>query len=282
EAQAGRRRIPPRGWRGMHEPLPPEARAAIRQAWDVPIGNRYGMSGGVFAGFCGHGGHLPDDLCMFEPVGADGGPVPPGVPSQRVYVTNLYNHALPLIRFEVTDEVTVLDGTCPCGSAFRRIADPQGRLDDTFVYRGGVSVHPHVFRSSLGEHRQIIEYQVRQTERGADVRVVADAEIDAAVVRAKIEGALGALGLDQPEVTRTRVATLDRQASGKLKRFVPLSGWRPGARNDPAWAGGLHLPERAERLHRKRGPWRQSTCRGGRCARGRRQAIPPATRSESI
>jgi phenylacetate-coenzyme A ligase PaaK-like adenylate-forming protein len=224
EAGAGRLRISPRRVMAIAEPLLPEARAAIRQAWDVPIGNRYGMSEGVFTGFCGHGSHLPDDLCVFEPVGAEGRAVPPGVPSQRVYVTNLYNHALPLIRFEVTDEVTVLDGTCPCGSAFRRIADPQGRLDDTFVYPSGVSVHPHIFRSSLGEHRQIVEYQVRQTERGADVRLVADAEIDAAVVCAKIEDALGALGLDRPEVTLRRVATLDRQTSGKLKRFLPLSG----------------------------------------------------------
>jgi hypothetical protein len=36
----------------------------IRQASDVPIGNRYGMSEGVFAGFCGHGIHLPEDLCL--------------------------------------------------------------------------------------------------------------------------------------------------------------------------------------------------------------------------
>jgi hypothetical protein len=34
--------------------------------------------------------------------------------------------------------------------------------------------------------------------------------------------ALAACGLDQPEVTLTRVATLDRQASGTLKRIVPL------------------------------------------------------------
>jgi phenylacetate-coenzyme A ligase PaaK-like adenylate-forming protein len=145
------------------------------------------------------------------------------MPSQRVYVTNLYNHALPLIRFEVTDEVTVLEEPCPCGSAFRRIADPQGRLDDTFVYPGGVSVHPHVFRSSLGQHRQIVEYQVRQTERGADIGVVADAEIDTATVGLKIAEALASLGIDQPDVILTRVATLDRQVSGKLKRFVPLS-----------------------------------------------------------
>jgi len=223
EAQAGRLRISPRRVLAIAEPLLPEARTAIRQAWDVPIGNRYGMSEGVFAGFCGHGTHLPDDLCVFEPVGDDGRPVPPGVPSQRVYVTNLYNHALPLIRFEVTDEVTVLEEPCPCGSAFRRIADPQGRLDETFVYPGGVSVHPHVFRSLLGQQRQIVEYEVRQTERGADIRVVADAEIDTAVVGLKIAEALTSLGLDQPDVILTRVATLDRQASGKLKRFVPLS-----------------------------------------------------------
>jgi phenylacetate-CoA ligase len=223
EARTGRLRISPRRVMAIAEPLLPEARAAIREAWDVPIGDRYGMSEGVFAGFCGHGTHLPDDLCLFEPVAADGRPVPPGVPSQRVYVTNLYNHALPLIRFEVTDEVTILEGTCPCGSAFRRIADPQGRLDDTFVYAGGVSVHPHVFRSPLGQHRQIVEYQVRQTRRGADVLVVAEAEIDGSHVELKITEALVALGLEQPEVTITRVSELDRQTSGKLKRFIPLS-----------------------------------------------------------
>jgi phenylacetate-CoA ligase len=224
EAQAGRLRISPRRVMAIAEPLLPEARAAIRRAWDVPIGCRYGMSEGVFTGFCGHGTHLPDDLCVFEPVGADGKIVAPGVPSRFVYVTNLYNHTLPLIRFEVTDEVTVLEEPCPCGSAFRRIADPQGRLDDTFVYPGGVSIHPHVFRSCLGQHRQIVEYQVRQTECGAEIRVVTDAEIDTVGVGLRIAEALAAVGLDQPDVIVTRVATLDRQASGKLKRFVPRPG----------------------------------------------------------
>jgi phenylacetate-CoA ligase len=224
EAQAGRLRIAPRRVMAISEPLFPEARAAVQQAWDVPVGNRYGMSEGVFAGFCGHASHLPDDLCLFEPVDQAGRPVPDGVRSQRVYVTNLYNLALPLIRFEVTDEVTVVGGTCPCGSAFRRIADPQGRLDDTFAYLGGVSIHPHIFRSSLGRHRQIIEYQVQQTQRGGEIRVVTDAPLDAAGLAMMIERALAAAGLEQPEVTITQVAVLDRQTSGKLKRFIPLPG----------------------------------------------------------
>jgi phenylacetate-CoA ligase len=222
EASAGRLRISPRRVAAIAEPLLPNARAAIRGAWDVPIGNRYGTSEGVFAGFCGHRNHLPDDLCIFEPVGVDGHPVKTGSPSHKVYITNLYNHTLPLIRFEVTDEVTVLGGPCPCGSVFRSIADPQGRLDDTFAYPNGVRIHPHVFRSALAEHHQIVEYQVRQTTIGADIHVVAEAEIDTALVTHKIEEALRALSLHQPSVTITRRAALDRQTTGKLKRFVPL------------------------------------------------------------
>jgi phenylacetate-CoA ligase len=53
EAQAGRLRIAPRRVMAISEPLLPDTRAAIQQAWDVPVGNRYGMSEGLFAGFCG-------------------------------------------------------------------------------------------------------------------------------------------------------------------------------------------------------------------------------------
>jgi phenylacetate-coenzyme A ligase PaaK-like adenylate-forming protein len=131
---------------------------------------------------------------------------------------------MPLIRFELTDEVTILDEPCPCGSVFRIIADPQGRLDDIFVYPSGVSIHPHVLRSAIAQRHEIVEYQVRQTIRGADISIVAEAEIDTSLLRGNIEDALRALSLSRPSVTITRVAGLDRQATEKLKRFVPLPG----------------------------------------------------------
>ena len=80
-----------------------------------------------------------------------GKPVPPGVRSAKIYVTNLINPLLPLIRYEITDEVTVLNEPCACGSAFTRVADIQGRNDDVFVYANGIAVHPHVFRSRLAQ-----------------------------------------------------------------------------------------------------------------------------------
>src|SRR5207344_2710309 len=180
----------------------------------------YGMSEGLSTGFCGHGSHLPDDMCLLELVGADGIPVEAGETSARVYVTNLYNTVVPLIRFEVTDEVTVVDEPCPCGSAFRRIVDPLGRLDDTFIYPDGTAIHPHVFRSCLS-HQHLIEYQVRQTARGADIFAVTSGPVDTDALASRIEDALRDLGLPAPTVTIATVDRVDRQTTGKLKRFVP-------------------------------------------------------------
>jgi phenylacetate-coenzyme A ligase PaaK-like adenylate-forming protein len=180
------------------------------------------MSEGLFVGFCGHGSHLPDDLCLLELVGADGRPVEAGETSAKVYVTNLYNTVVPLIRFEVTDEVTILEEPCPCGSTFRRVADPLGRLDDTFIYPDGTAIHPHVFRSCLS-HQGLVEYQIRQTARGADISAVTSGHVDTDALASRIEDALRKLGLPAPVVAIATVDHVDRQASGKLKRFVPLT-----------------------------------------------------------
>src|SRR5262245_46262870 len=172
EARAGRLTISPRRIIAVAEPLLPEVRAAVRDAWGAPIANSWGTSeGGVVARGCyrGTGMHLADDLLIIEPVDENGEAVPCGSESAKVYLTNLFNPLLPLIRYEITDQVTFLDGPCACGSAHRRIADIQGRLDDVFRYASGIVVHPHVFRSVLGRDGRIIEYQVREMLRGADV-----------------------------------------------------------------------------------------------------------------
>ncbi len=222
EARVGRLHIRPRRINPISEPLTPETRALVQEVWGVPIINGYGMSEGVFAGACAHGLHLPDDLCLIEIVDRDGRAVPPGQQGERILVTNLYNPALPLIRFEVTDELVVVPGSCPCGSALRRIGDPQGRLDDTFVYPDGTTVHPHVFRDVLGQHPTMVEYQVRQTVHGADIAIVTEGLTDEAALARRVAAALRRVGLVQPVVTVDVATAISRQSSGKLKRFVPL------------------------------------------------------------
>jgi phenylacetate-coenzyme A ligase PaaK-like adenylate-forming protein len=225
EARAGRLRIAPRRVVSTAEPLLPEVRAAAAEAWHAPIANMWGTSeGGIVALGCyrAEGMHLNEDLLIVEPVDEAGAPVPAGVRAAKVYLTNLYNGLQPLIRYEITDEVTMLDGPCPCGSAYRRVADIQGRLDDLFRYPGGVAVHPHVFRTVLGRDPRIREYQVRQTPAGAELLLCAPAELPVSAIARQVEAELARIGLPAPHVTAAIVDGFERRGTGKLKRFVPL------------------------------------------------------------
>lgn len=226
EATAGRLRIEPRRVIATSEPLLPEVRKLCEEAWSASVGNWWGTSeGGPTAISCsaGPGMHLSEDLLIVEPVDGAGRPVLAMQPAAKVLLTNLYNHALPLIRYELTDEVTLIDEPCACGSGHRRVCDIEGRLDDCFVYGRGLSVHPLVFRSPLGRRPEVAVYQVRQTVRGAAIAVHTVGPCDLRLLEREIAKDLEGVGLDQPEVSVTRVPELARQASGKLKRFLPLA-----------------------------------------------------------
>ena len=225
EAAAGRLRIAPQQIFACAEPLLPEIRVAAEAAWGVRVGNAWGTSEGGGVGIpCEHArSHLSEDLLIVEPVDEDGQPVAPGERSAKVYLTNLFNRALPLIRYEITDEVTLLPDPCPCGSAHRCVADIQGRLDDWFVYDGR-RVHPHVFRSALGRHPGVVEYQVRQSADGARIAVRCGAPVRLEALGQEVADALAHLGLPRPVVEVTAVERLERDPGpAKLRRFVPLS-----------------------------------------------------------
>jgi phenylacetate-CoA ligase len=224
EAAAGRLRIAPRRVLAGAEPLLPEIRAATEQAWGVKVINIYGTSeGGGTAVGCDRGStHISEDQLIVEPVDLAGRSVLPGERAAKLYLTNLYNPVLPLIRYEITDEVTVLPEPCPCGSAHRRIADVQGRLDDVFSYQGR-RVHPHLFRTALGREADIVEYQVRQTPAGAAITVRCSAPVSLDGLRDRVVAGLAGAGLERPQVTVEIVDRFERPGGpAKLKRFVPL------------------------------------------------------------
>jgi phenylacetate-CoA ligase len=145
-------------------------------------------------------------------------------------VTAITNPTLALIRLELTDQVTLLDRPCPCGSAHRLIADVESRLDDVFTYSGGQVVHPHVFGAQLRRDPGIVEYQVRQAPAGAEVLVIG-APADPAATGRAIAAELARLGVPDPTVEVHLVDHLERQPTGKVRRFLPLE---PAAASLPA------------------------------------------------
>jgi phenylacetate-coenzyme A ligase PaaK-like adenylate-forming protein len=144
EASSGRLTITPRRILTMAEPLLPETRKAAEETWHAPIANMWGTSeGGVTAIGCfkGTGMHLTDDLLIIEPVDENGNPVPAGVQSNKIYLTSLFNPLMPLIRYEITDEITLNDEPCACGSHHRRYP-PLGDGQAEAVYSPRLAVGP--------------------------------------------------------------------------------------------------------------------------------------------
>lgn len=226
EARAGRLRISPRHVETGGELLMERTRQAVRELWGVEIDDSWAVVEGAYAFSCpaGRAMHLPDDLIIIEPVDLAGRPVAPGQPAAKLYLTNLYNLTQPLIRFEIADGLTVLDGICACGSAHRRITDLTGRADIVFEYENDVTVQPMVLRLELHDERHVTEYQVRQTARGACVKVVTDRPEDLDQIRDRLVRTLQVAGLPDPDVTVEAVGRLERLAAGKLRQFIPRLG----------------------------------------------------------
>jgi phenylacetate-coenzyme A ligase PaaK-like adenylate-forming protein len=226
EVRGGRLRISPWELNCGAEPLLADARAEIEAAFGRPVMNLYAAAeAGVIArSYPGCAGlHLNEDLAVYEPVDAELAPVAAGTTATKLLVTNVINHVLPLIRYELADALTELTEPNPGPWTGRHIADIEGRVEGTFVYAGGVEVHLHLFRSALGRRRQTLEYQVRQTRAGADIAVRTSAPLDTDALSRELADALTELGVARAQVTVSEVDALERTSTGKIRRFIALA-----------------------------------------------------------
>lgn len=137
EQEDGRLRIHPEMVSTGAEPLRPDMRERIQRAFGARIYDVYGATEAMCIAVEGECGalHVMDDFCVLEPVDGEGRAVPPGEWSAKVYVTNLLNRIMPIIRYELTDRVRTLPEECGCGVPFSRI-EIQGRADDELVLSG--------------------------------------------------------------------------------------------------------------------------------------------------
>jgi phenylacetate-CoA ligase len=226
EARAGRLQIAPGLLQGGGEPLTLELRRMAETTFGVPLLDIYTSSETYWMAVSSPGSpdlHLIEDTIIYEPVDSGGQPVPPGVPAAKVLITNVMNQAMPLIRYELTDQVTFLNGPSSDPWTGRRIAPVQGRLEDMFVYAGGIEVNPFIFNVVMDEQPAIDEYQIRQTEGGVTISVRTSGTADLEHAQQKLVAFLQQQGLTNPDVSISVVERFERQTgSGKFKRFIAL------------------------------------------------------------
>ena len=232
EAIGGRLRISPVVVSAVAEPVDDLLHARARDAWGTHLINMYSLTEapGIAVSFPGETAlTLTDDIAIIEVVDETGHPVPNGVVGERILLTVLTNRTLPLLRYEVTDQLALLpDGADDRPWTGQLISPPAGRTDDWFRWPAGAELHPHVVRSVLAQAPSVLEYQVHQTPQGLDLAVVGGDDIDTAALTRRLTAELDTIGLPAAAVQVQRVASLPRHAdSAKLRRFVPLGAEAP-------------------------------------------------------
>jgi phenylacetate-CoA ligase len=222
EQLAGRLRLRLEALFTSSEPLTPTMRARLEEAFGVRPYNFYATTEGLYGHECPEGSmHLFDDMCIVENVDGENRPVRAGEVGARLLVTNLFNYALPLIRFEVSDMVAAEPEPCPCGRTLMRVRSLEGRAEEVLDV-GGVTVHPMQFALVTADP-DVREFQVVQEGDALRLRVaLRNGAADApARLRERLSTRLHNLGVPRPTVEVETVDALERSPSGKLQMIVP-------------------------------------------------------------
>ena len=239
EQRAGRLHIAPRVVAATSEVLTADMRERITAAWgSAPFNGYASTETGMLACDCDrHGGmHVFEDLVHVEVVDDEGRAVPDGTPGSRILVTNLVNRTQPLIRFELTDLVTVSPEPCACGRPFKVLETVDGRTDDVLALTaaggGTVRVHPLVLRSPMAKVTGVRQYKILHDDDGLHVSAVLGEQAGSdtlSEVRAVLRSALDEAGAGATPVEVSAVDAIERHAgSGKAKVIESRAG-RPAA-----------------------------------------------------
>jgi phenylacetate-CoA ligase len=106
------------------------------------------------------GYHVAIENALFE-VAREGTPVTPGEPGDLL-ITDLRNFTTPLLRYEVGDQVTALDGDCPCGRGLPRFGEIMGRSHDIIVTPEGGYLHGELFTHAFWDCSWLRQFQIVQ------------------------------------------------------------------------------------------------------------------------
>jgi phenylacetate-coenzyme A ligase PaaK-like adenylate-forming protein len=241
EQLAGRLAISPRWLAFGSEPLTAAMRADIRRAWDIEPFEYYASTElpVIASSTPSHPRALEifDDLAIVEVVGQDNHPVPPGTPGAKVLITNLEQRTLPLIRYELSDRITLAPEPNPAGRPFRVISAIEGRSADTLVFparqgNGAVAVLPFGLAAPLAHLPGIRQYQLVHNPGELLLRLVLASDAPPGLeerAQAGVTHALEAAGAQPPAVRVAKVPTIHRDPGVAAKLKLIINNCAPAA-----------------------------------------------------
>jgi phenylacetate-CoA ligase len=133
-----------------------EDRSTLEELWGADVYDTYGCNEcGSMASECTHksGMHLFEDAFVMEVNDPD--TLRPKPPGERgvIFITTLFKHAAPMIRYNMNDITSWAVGSCSCGTQQRSITKIYGRSDNMVKLRG-VNVFPDAVGAVIGANQR--------------------------------------------------------------------------------------------------------------------------------
>jgi len=231
EQVAGRLKIAPILMRSVAEALAPDVRDLMRATWNIPTTNSYASTeAGIMGSECREqsGIHLCGDMFLTEIVDDAYQPVSAGTTGVKVLITILFNRTLPIVRYELSDYLTAIDGPCLCGCAFQRIKDVEGQREEMLQVWAPdgreVAVHAPRFWFHLVRVSGIKQYQFVQLPKGIAIRIVPTVGHNPETVRNEVDrigrAALSAIGAPDGHLEVQIVETIERSGAAANQKLV--------------------------------------------------------------
>lgn len=202
------------------ETLYPQDEERLKRVFGSTVYQRYGArETDIIASHCERGSlHLNDDNLIVE-ISAAG----------EVIVTDLFNYAMPLIRYALEDNATLSDRRCECGRGLRCLESFDGRTTDVLLRSDGSAVTGQ-WICSVFHHPGIEQFQVRQrTVERLEVALVLTGRAPEEAVFAAVRAGIADLFGNDTAVEFTAVDELKRERSGKF-RFIRSDVWSARSR----------------------------------------------------
>lgn len=229
EARVGRLHIAPAAIMAGGELLSTELRARLAETFHCSVQSTYSCTeGGVVACECVEGHlHVNEDWVIVEPVDANGDPVPDGVRSDRILLTNLANLVQPVIRYVVTDRIIMHREGCACGKTSPWL-EIEGRSDDILDFpmdAGRARISPLALYAALRETEglrrfQLVQHDDGRLELGIDCAQGFSRDEVFVEAKSRLEALLAANGISGVAVSLSAEPPAADPASGKYRHVL--------------------------------------------------------------
>lgn len=201
------------------EVLSKSTRVYIEGALNLKVYNEYGCGEvGSIAHECGDGSmHVMDDNLILEIIHDS-----KNSESGEIVVTDLFNYAMPIIRYKLGDYASISNESCTCGRTLKTIGNVHGRAYDCIITEDEKLYHPeivmYIFEAIKDSIGGIKQFQVVQEKSNLlCVKIVIDNNVNSEYIEKYIEKEFKSK-LHPKILTRFEyVETIPREKSGKLR-----------------------------------------------------------------